>query len=66
MGVLSGSKGKVVVGGDNDDTERYIAPTIVTGVTVDDTLMKEELFGPILPIIPVNSVDEAIQFVNDR
>ena len=65
MGVLGGSKGRVVVGGESDALERYIAPTIITGVTADDALMKDEIFGPILPILTVDSVDEAIQFVNE-
>ena len=64
ISVLEQSKGRVAVGGENDASERYIAPTIVTNVTGDDQLMKEELFGPILPILTVNSMDEAIQFVN--
>jgi acyl-CoA reductase-like NAD-dependent aldehyde dehydrogenase len=66
IGVLRASKGEVVVGGESDATERYIAPTIVTNVAKDDKLMEEELFGPLLPILTVNSVDEAIQFVNGR
>ena len=53
-----------MVGGETDASERYIAPTIITNVTADDKLMEEELFGPLLPIITVNSVDEAIAFVN--
>ena len=61
---MKASKGQVVVGGESDDSERYIAPTIITGVTKDDKLMDNEVFGPLLPILTVNSVDEAIQFVN--
>ena len=55
-----------MVGGDTDASERYIAPTIVANVAKDDKLMEEEIFGPLLPILTVNSVDEAIQFVNER
>lgn len=64
IGVLEQSQGQVVLGGESDASERYIAPTIVTNVKGDDQLMKEELFGPILPILAVNSMEEAIQFVN--
>ena len=63
-GLLKASKGQVVVGGETDASERYIAPTIITNVAADDKLMEEELFGPLLPIVTVNSVDEAIAFVN--
>ena len=56
--------GTVAHGGDSDVDTRYIAPTILTGITRDDPVMGEEIFGPILPIIAVDSLDEAITFVN--
>ncbi|GAO51540.1 aldehyde dehydrogenase [Saitoella complicata NRRL Y-17804] len=61
---LQESKGTIAFGGHVKIEERFIAPTIVTGVTHDDTLMSDEIFGPVLPIVTVNSVDEAVQFVN--
>jgi acyl-CoA reductase-like NAD-dependent aldehyde dehydrogenase len=64
MGLLSRSKGRVVMGGESDISQRYIAPTVVAGVTAEDSLMEEEIFGPLLPIISVDSVDDAIAFVN--
>lgn len=51
---------KVVCGGDFDITQRYIAPTLMTDVTMDDAVMQEEIFGPILPVVEYNSLDEAI------
>jgi aldehyde dehydrogenase (NAD+) len=57
--------GTVAHGGGTDVDTRYIAPTVLTGVTGDDPVMGEEIFGPILPIIAVDSLDEAIGFVND-
>lgn len=63
-GLLKASKGQVVIGGETDASERYIAPTIITHVAADDKLMEEEVFGPLLPIVTVHSVDEAIQFAN--
>lgn len=42
------------------------APTILTDVKVDSKLMQEEIFGPVLPIVTVSGVDEAIQFINER
>jgi aldehyde dehydrogenase (NAD+) len=58
--------GTVAVGGQSDADTRYIAPTVLTGIGNDDPVMAEEIFGPILPVIAVQSVDEAISFVNDR
>ena len=55
-----------MVGGDTDASERYIAPTVIANVAKDDKLMEEEIFGPLLPILTVDSVDEAIQFVNEQ
>jgi len=57
--------GTVAVGGQSDVDTRYIAPTVLTGITKDDPVMAEEIFGPILPVISVQSLDEAIGFVKD-
>ena len=56
----------VALGGDTDREQRYIEPTVVTGVDLQSPLMQEEIFGPILPIVPYDSLQEAIDFVNDR
>ncbi|CAL1698986.1 unnamed protein product [Somion occarium] len=60
------TKGNIITGGEVDVDQRYVAPTIVRDVANDDSLMSEEIFGPVLPIIPVDSVDEAIKFINSR
>ncbi|CAG2101874.1 unnamed protein product, partial [Medioppia subpectinata] len=60
------TSGKILIGGDKDITDRYIAPTILTDVSPTDPVMQEEIFGPILPIIVVKDVDEAIDFINKR
>jgi succinate-semialdehyde dehydrogenase/glutarate-semialdehyde dehydrogenase len=44
---------------------KYIAPTVLTGVTHEMRIMKEEIFGPVLPIVIVDSEQEAIDFAND-
>lgn len=49
--LLKQTSGNIIVGGACDTDDRYIAPTVVEGVSWDDALMSEELFGPILPII---------------
>ncbi|KAG5269162.1 hypothetical protein AALO_G00198960 [Alosa alosa] len=64
MALLEGSS--VTVGGKNDREECYIAPTILRDVSPHARLMQEEIFGPVLPIVSVSSVDEAIRFINDR
>lgn len=51
----------VIIGGDSDKSERYIAPTIVDGVKDGSALMQEEIFGPILPIITIKSAADAIE-----
>jgi len=57
---------KVVVGGDTDESDRYIAPTIMTDVAMDDPVMAEEVFGPVLPILRVADLDDAIARVAER
>lgn len=56
---------KVVCGGESDPRARYIAPTILRGVTANDACMQEEIFGPVLPLVEVSGVDEAIAFINE-
>lgn len=58
--------GTIAVGGDTDASERYIGPTILTDVSPNDPVMKEEIFGPILPIVTIESAYEAIGFINNR
>ncbi|MFF5313654.1 aldehyde dehydrogenase family protein [Streptomyces massasporeus] len=58
--------GRTVVGGTSDRTAKYIAPTVLADVDPDAPVMQEEIFGPILPIVTVPGLDEAIDFINDR
>ncbi|XP_074904528.1 aldehyde dehydrogenase family 3 member B1-like isoform X3 [Buteo buteo] len=58
--------GHTAIGGQTDAGERYIAPTVLVEVQQDDPVMQEEIFGPILPILTVASVDDAIAFINAR
>ncbi len=57
-----------VVNAANDDLSgtRKIAPTILQNVSDDMTVMQDEIFGPVLPIVPYDSLDDAIRYVNDR
>jgi aldehyde dehydrogenase (NAD+) len=58
--------GDVAVGGQGDEADRYIAPTVLKNVSPDSAVMQDEIFGPILPVLKVDDVDEAIRFVNQR
>ena len=60
------ASGKIAIGGQTDEQQRYIAPTVLVDVTASDPVMQEEIFGPILPMLTVGSIDEAINFVNAR
>ncbi|HEU4881397.1 MAG TPA: aldehyde dehydrogenase family protein [Longimicrobium sp.] len=57
---------RVEAGGDTDAETRYIAPTVLSEVRPDAPVMREEIFGPILPVLAVKSTDEAMAFVNAR
>lgn len=65
MNLLPGS-GEVYVGGQGDAATRYFPPTILSNVPADAPVMAEEIFGPILPVLKVKNMHEAIQFVNAR
>lgn len=54
------------IGGRIDRGERYIAPTVVDGARLDSPLLAEEIFGPILPIVHVADLDEAIGVIRSR
>ncbi|XP_075568385.1 aldehyde dehydrogenase family 3 member B1-like [Pelecanus crispus] len=58
--------GRVVIGGQTDEKERYIAPTVLVDLQPSDPIMQEEIFGPILPIVIVANMDEAIDFIRSR
>ena len=51
---------KIYCGGSSNLSERYIEPTILENVTFEDEIMKEEIFGPILPVIEYDNLDEII------
>jgi len=58
--------GTAVAGGQTDADELYIAPTVLVDVAVDSPIMKDEVFGPILPVLEIDSVESVIQWVNSR
>ncbi len=66
MGLIEADRDKVVTGGEGEEETRYIAPTILADVVPDAPVMQEEIFGPILPILPISDLDAAIRFVVAR
>ncbi len=63
---LAATKGKVAIGGGSDPSSLKIQPTVVVDPAVDEPLMTDEIFGPILPVVTVQSLNDAIEFVNSR
>lgn len=63
MATLEGNEENIVIGGDADEKERFIAPTVLRDVELDSIVMREEIFGPILPVIRIKNIDEAIRIV---
>jgi len=55
--------GATVTGGTHDAASRYLAPTVLTDVPRDAPVMREEIFGPILPIVTVDGLDDAIRYI---
>ncbi|KAJ8266732.1 hypothetical protein GJAV_G00134070 [Gymnothorax javanicus] len=64
MALMEGNN--VALGGQSDESQCYIAPTVLRDVQPDSKIMQEEIFGPLLPIVPVSGMEEAIRFINNR
>lgn len=64
MNLISGEK--IIAGGNGDKNRRFIEPTILDDITFDSNIMQEEIFGPILPILTFNTIDEAIKQIKLR
>ncbi|KEG14078.1 putative aldehyde dehydrogenase family [Trypanosoma grayi] len=58
--------GTVVLGGEMDEASRTIAPAVLCNVQLDHPLMTEEIFGPLLPLVPYDTLEEVISFINAR
>lgn len=58
--------GDIVTGGETNHKELYIAPTVIDNITLDTPIMQEEIFGPILPVIEYEDLDEALTIINNR
>lgn len=60
------NEGEVIMGGESDAGELYIAPTILDEVSWNDTIMQEEIFGPILPVLTFTNLEDVINTVNQH
>ena len=60
------SDGRILHGGQHDANDLYIAPTILTDLAPDAPIMREEIFGPILPVVEFATLDDALALLRDR
>jgi aldehyde dehydrogenase (NAD+) len=60
------SAGRVMAGGEVDIAARYVSPTVLTDVPADATVLAEEIFGPVLPVLEVSDLAAAVSYVNAR
>jgi aldehyde dehydrogenase (NAD+) len=58
--------GRIAIGGQSDEKDRYIAPTVLTDLPADAAALQEEIFGPILPVVGYRELDEALAFIRSR
>lgn len=63
-GMIDDSQGKILMGGTMDEKELFIEPTLVQVESADDSMLVQESFGPLIPILPVDNVDEAVNIAN--
>ncbi|GEP95370.1 aldehyde dehydrogenase [Chitinophaga cymbidii] len=56
-------QGRILAGGETDRADKYIAPTLLTDVPPDAPIMQEEIFGPLLPLIPYKTTEEALAVI---
>jgi aldehyde dehydrogenase (NAD+) len=59
-------EGRIAIGGQWDAAERYLAPTVLTDLPAGAAVMQEEIFGPILPVIGYQTMEEAVGFIRKR
>ena len=60
------NSGNVVIGGARDAETRFIEPAVLTDVPIDSPVMQQEIFGPVLPVLPYEKLDDCIDFIRSR
>lgn len=60
------NSGNVAIGGARDAETRFIEPAVLTGVPIDSPAMQQEIFGPVLPVLPYEKLDDCIDFIRSR
>lgn len=63
--MVDDSKGKILMGGDMDENEKFIEPTVIQVDDINDSLIRDESFGPLIPLFPVDNLDQAIRIANE-
>ena len=59
-------EGTILCGGVSDRAKRFIAPTVIDGITWTDPVMREEIFGPVLPVLSFNNINDVIAQINEH
>jgi len=59
-------QGKIVAGGEFNKEEKFIAPTIIDEITPESRIMEEEIFGPLLPVMTFDHIDETTDYINSH
>ena len=60
------NSGNVAIGGARDAETRFIEPAVLTEVPIDSPAMQQEIFGPVLPVLPYEKLDDCIDFIRSR
>ena len=60
------NSGSIVIGGARDAETRFIEPAVLTDVPIDSPAMQQEIFGPVLPVLPYEKLDDCIDFIRSR
>lgn len=63
-GILDSTRGKILIGGKTDRSTLFFEPTVIQVDSADDPLLQNESFGPLIPILPVPNLEEAIRTAN--
>ena len=61
--LIDDKPGRLIAGGTVNVDERYVAPTVFAEVRLDSKVMSDEIFGPILPVIKIASIEEGLRIV---